>query len=121
MFKGLDHININTAKLEDTRRFFVEVLGFNIGPRPDFGIPGYWLQHKGRDIVHLMEMSASAAPVTGPLDHFALAVEDHEAMRAHLDRLNIPYTEFGLPDGSRKQLMIKDPNGITVELNWRAH
>lgn len=119
MFKGLDHVNINTDRLEETCRFFVDVLGFTIGPRPDFGgFPGYWLEYGGRDIIHLQ--SFNPTPGTGTLDHFALAVEDHDAMRAHLKKLDIPFNEFELPDGSRKQILVKDPNGVTVELNWRA-
>ena len=119
MIKGLDHVNITTPRLEKTRRFFVDVLGFEVAPRPDFGIPGYWLSHKGRELVHLVEMDLGFG--TAALDHFAFALEDYEGMRARLERLEIPYTEFCQPDGSRKQMAIKDPNGVTVELSWRAN
>jgi hypothetical protein len=56
----------------------------------------------------------------GAVDHFALSLEDYDGMQAHLGRLGIAYREFAMPDGSRKQMMIADPNGVTVELNWRA-
>jgi hypothetical protein len=49
-----------------------------------------------------------------------LSLEDYDGMQAHLGRLGIAYREFAMPDGSRKQMMIADPNGVTVELNWRA-
>ncbi len=36
---SLDHINIRTAELEQTRAFFREVLGLTEGWRPPFPIP----------------------------------------------------------------------------------
>jgi len=120
MISGLDHININTKRLEETRRFFVDILGFDVGPRPDFGVPGYWLRRGGTDIVHLLEIGDGREGVLGALDHFAFRVSDHQAMKAHLERHDIPYMLFEMPDGSRKSLTIKDPNGVTIELNWRA-
>jgi len=118
MLNGLDHVNINTKNLEETRRFFVEVLDFTVGPRPDVPVPGYWLYSGGRPIIHLVDMDPQTGQ--GPLDHFALSVNDHDAMRAHLERLGVPYREVHLPDGTIKQLVILDPNGVRVELNWRA-
>ena len=39
----LDHCSIRTALLEETRKFYVDVLGLTVGPRPDFPFPGVWL------------------------------------------------------------------------------
>ncbi|WP_293380340.1 hypothetical protein [Phenylobacterium sp.] len=36
----LDHAAIKTVRLEETRRFFEEVLNLKVGPRPDFDFPG---------------------------------------------------------------------------------
>ena len=40
-----------TAKLDETRAFFEEVLGLKIGPRPEFDMPVCWLYAGGRDVV----------------------------------------------------------------------
>ena len=40
MISGLDHINIETNNLEETVRFYEEVLGFENGVRPPFDFPG---------------------------------------------------------------------------------
>ena len=40
---GLDHINIATPRLAESRDFYVEVLGLQEGPRPPFEFDGYWL------------------------------------------------------------------------------
>ena len=54
--ESLDHCAIRTTRLEETRRFYVEALGLEVGPRPPLALPGYWLYAGGRPIVHLMEI-----------------------------------------------------------------
>ena len=44
----LDHYSIRTAQLAKTERFYTEVLGLEVGPRPNFPFPGVWL-HQGGD------------------------------------------------------------------------
>lgn len=39
--KKLDHYSIRTLQLEETRDFYVDVLGLSVGDRPDFDFPGY--------------------------------------------------------------------------------
>ena len=36
----LDHFNIRTRKLDDTVRFYEDVLGLEKGARPNFAFPG---------------------------------------------------------------------------------
>ena len=50
----LDHYAIRTAKLEETRRFYVEAIGLNEGRRPPFDFPGAWLYQDGVAMVHLV-------------------------------------------------------------------
>ena len=54
--ESLDHCAIRTTRLEETRRFYVEALGLEVGPRPPLSLPGYWLYAGGRPIVHLMQI-----------------------------------------------------------------
>ncbi len=122
MLKGLDHVNINTPRLKETRSFYVEALGLEVIPRPDMpGVempPGCWLGQNGRDFVHLMTMNPKEG--AGPVDHFALVIDDFEATRARLEQRNVPFREWSERDGSFKQIFVQDPNGVMVELNWRA-
>ena len=39
----LNHINIRTTKMEETKDFFIDIVGLEIGWRPDFDSHGYWL------------------------------------------------------------------------------
>jgi catechol 2,3-dioxygenase-like lactoylglutathione lyase family enzyme len=43
----LDHYNVSTRKLKETVQFYVEILGFVDGPRPQFDFPGAWLYSAG--------------------------------------------------------------------------
>ena len=44
----LDHYFVRANDLERTRRFYCDVLGFEVMPRPDFPFPGYWLGVAGK-------------------------------------------------------------------------
>ena len=117
----LDHVNIATDKLEATKDFFVTVLGLTIGDRPDFKFPGYWLYAGGQDIVHLVGVDANAAeePVS-PLDHFAFRTDDLDSMADRLESHGIKYIRAEAPDGSRRQLFLRDPNNVTIEISCRS-
>ena len=39
----LNHYSIRTTDLEASRRFYADVLGLTVGPRPDFPFPGLWM------------------------------------------------------------------------------
>src|SRR4029077_9874071 len=113
----MDHITIATPKLEETRRFFVEVLGLKEGSRPDVGITGYWLYAGERSIVHLFGLEEGRSQAAAALDHFAFQLSDLGDMKRRLEEHRVPYQEFALPGSGRVQLVTKDPNGVTVELS----
>lgn len=119
---GLDHINISTTNVEGTRDFFVEVLGFEVGWRPDFPFHGAWLYLGGKDLVHLGEVKEAPRPSRGSaLDHFAFAIDDYDAAKARLDDRGIAYRELKAPgDVGIRQLFLLDLNGVSIELNCRT-
>ena len=119
MIVGIDHANISTVKLAETRAFFVDILGLKEGPRPDFPFAGAWLYAGDRAIVHIVERAAARTP-DGAIDHFSLAVSDFDAALARLDAADVPYIAQDIPDGFGRQAFLKDPNGVTVELTWRG-
>jgi catechol 2,3-dioxygenase-like lactoylglutathione lyase family enzyme len=114
----IDHINIATEKLAETRDFFVEALGFEEGPRPEVGIVGHWLYAGGRAIVHLQ---LARGPVKTSrecaLNHAAFEVGDLDALAANLDRKGVAYRMIQMPGATVRQLFLEDPNGVLVELN----
>ena len=52
------HVTIKTLELEATEKFYTEVLQAKIGPRPDLGVPGLWLDFNGTQ-VHILAGEAA--------------------------------------------------------------
>ena len=72
----LDHVNIRTSELERLVTFYTEVLGFQVGQRPDFAFPGAWLYCGDRPVVHLIAVDDTPRPGNAlSLEHFAFAAE----------------------------------------------
>jgi catechol 2,3-dioxygenase-like lactoylglutathione lyase family enzyme len=118
MIRVIDHINIATEKLAQTRDFFVEVLGLEEGPRPNVAFQGHWLYAGGRAIVHLqLATGPVSASRHSALNHAAFEVSDLDAVAAKLDQRGIAYRMIQLPDAPVRQIFFQDPNGVLLELN----
>lgn len=129
---ALDHCAIRTARLEETRRFYVEALGLEVGPRPPLTLPGYWLYAGGRPIVHLMEIGTHyetdvfGQPMhdlrgpEGPGGSSGLRLSGLRVLRERLAALGIPYRELAMPAADLHQVFVVDPNGVIAELNFQA-
>ncbi len=117
----LDHYNVSTRCLRETVRFYVDVLGFEEGDRPPFRFPGAWLYSAGEPVLHLNDISASdeePARGSGVIDHVAFRSEGFDAMRAHLAALEVEHTVHQVPGRPRRQIFLRDPNGVEIELNF---
>jgi len=62
--RGIDHINIGTHRLEETRAFFRDVLGLTEGWRPDFPFGGAWLYAGDGAVVHLVDLAETKRPLS---------------------------------------------------------
>lgn len=117
----LDHMNIcaPAALLEQVRAFYCEVLGFEVGPRPDFGIPGYWLYTPGveRASVHLLESDNHQRAELPHLDHIAFNVDNLADIRSALDARSLPYGHMEFSDFGIEQINFLDPAGVKIEIN----
>src|SRR5439155_23096861 len=51
---ALHHITVQTNDLEATRHFYRDLLGLEVGFRPDMNFPGYWLYCGDVPFVHLV-------------------------------------------------------------------
>lgn len=117
----IDHINIAAprALLEKVKDFYCTALELENGPRPDFGIPGYWLYGDGRPLLHLIESDRHRGSDTPyHLDHVAFEVEDLQAYTARLDQLGVEYSINHIADFDISQVFCHDPCGIGVEVNF---
>lgn len=118
--KGLDHCTILAADLGAARDFYVDVLGLTDGERPPFDFPGHWLYCEGHPVVHLIggERARDAKTGSAAVDHIAFAGAAADTMRAHLQERGVAFEEREVPRLGQRQLFLRDPNGVTIELNF---
>jgi catechol 2,3-dioxygenase-like lactoylglutathione lyase family enzyme len=134
----LDHYSVRTTDVETSERFYSEVLGFTSGPRPPFDFPGAWLytgdpQKDGIPVVHIVGVNPDSAenvraylgerrelsPAdTGAVDHIAFRATGLDEMRARCKKLKVPFRERSVPGSKLYQIFVKDPDGVTIELNY---
>ena len=41
--QGMNHFTVLSDDLEVTKQFYCDLLGLEVGPRPNFQFPGWWL------------------------------------------------------------------------------
>ncbi len=118
MIRGIDHINIATTKLAESRDFYVDVLGLTEGERPPFDVPGHWLYAEGFPIVHMQLAPRDVGASTlSALNHAAFQVADFDALVARLEAAKVRFTLVLVPGTTTRQAFFMDPNGVRLELN----
>ena len=117
--KGLDHITLNPADLAASLGFYVDLLGLRDGDRPAFDSPGAWLYSGDRPIVHLVAGRGGEAS-GGAVDHIALRAEGLAAMIARLTAAGIAHETAEVPGRGLKQIFLRDPDGVRIELTFEA-
>jgi catechol 2,3-dioxygenase-like lactoylglutathione lyase family enzyme len=127
----LNHYFVRANDLERTKDFYCDVLGFEVMPRPDFPFPGYWLGVNGKIQVHmgphgipnaelyyLGTTPKSATDNTGVVDHIAFLATEPEKFDKRLKAAGVTSRNRFFPEFQLYQMFVKDPNGLTVELNF---
>ena len=113
----INHVSINALDLQESVDFYVELLGAELLPTPNFGLPIAWLG-LGRTQLHLFEKDLT--PTSH--HHLGITVDDLEPVyRAAERRGAFDSTAFGnhlveLP-GDVIQLYVRDPAGNLVEFD----
>jgi catechol 2,3-dioxygenase-like lactoylglutathione lyase family enzyme len=129
----MEHLLVLTDDLEATKDFYCGVLGLEAGERPPLEFPGYWLYLGGVPCVHVAEREAfvahartigldASAPAqdTGAVDHIAFNGSDYEEIAARLRRNGVEAIENTVPGVGLRQLFVRDPNGVRIEINVAA-
>ena len=119
----LDHININTARLDDTIAFYTGLLGLVRAPSPveAEGRQGAWLcDSRGAPIIHLVGQEGAAEGATGALDHYALGCADYDGLLARVEAMGLPHRKAARPELDLRQIFLHDPNGVRFELNFNG-
>jgi len=129
----MEHFLVLTDDIDGTRDFYCSALGMRNGFRPDLGFPGYWVYLGDVPAVHIAEhvpyikwTAEVGIPIstggygTGALDHIAFNASDFDTTLKHLQHLGIDLSFNILEEISLRQIFLKDPNGLAIELNFRG-
>ena len=113
----LNHVSVVARDLAASVHFYVDELGLEPLPTPDFGFPVAWLRAGGGQ-VHLFER-----PGTPPSHaHFGLEITEfmpvYRRMKelGALDHVTFDNAMYELPGGGI-QMYVRDPAGNLVELD----
>ena len=124
--RGLNHINIVTADLDATVRFYDDLFGMKAKANP-FTMPGFegrWICDAADNaIVHVQVYNPDRhgelkTGLNGALDHVALNCTGFADTQQRCTDLGI---EFKVNDGrvaNLRQIFVNDPNGVVLELNY---
>lgn len=115
-----DHVTLVAPDCEALMRFFVDIAGMQVGPRPPFGIGGYWLYLGARPAVHLIAAGVAGRaekPNATRIDHLALRVDGEAEWNALLERLDCRGYAWQLevPLARELQLFVRLAAGVVVE------
>ena len=128
---SLNHYLIVSKNLERSKTFYQQVLGLELAERPDFGFPGYWLKTGDNICVHLASQDANkirdqfllkkhprGTNGSGSVDHIAFLAQDPFEVRNRIQKHKVEMHFRSFPDAKLFQIFLKDPDDVTIELNF---
>lgn len=146
MISKLDHVNIVTKNIGETIRFYTEVLGMKNAGLPGGMVSdknAFICSDDGNAVLHVqgvdpanpqatfdsihqrlgnLRASMELADLDGSasIEHVAFACQDYDAVRDRLGRHGLEMRFNDVPQMGLRQIFVNDPNGITLELNFRT-
>ncbi|MBU6207555.1 MAG: VOC family protein [Alphaproteobacteria bacterium] len=125
---ALDHVNIITADLGGSARFYAELFGLERrdAPPPLKPEDAQWMfDDSGRAIIHINSLDCPRTfprevrpGPTGALHHVALNCSGFDEMVRRLDTRRLAYTPNLVAAIGLRQLFVMDPNDVLLELNF---
>lgn len=117
MIKQFAHLCIHTNNIEETEKFYCEVL--ELTKKFDFTkdgkLFGFYID-LGNDNFLEFFYSQEKMDNNGPIKHFCFEVENIDLTMDKLKRAGISITEKKLGADKSWQFWITDPNGIPIEI-----
>lgn len=112
-----DHVNIRTSNLDAMRDFLCRVAEIEMGERPNFSFPGYWLYAGDKAVIHLISHSGDPADLgAGSVDHIAFGTFDFDTKKAALEADGLAFRVSEVPGRPLRQIFVEGPDGVTLEL-----
>ena len=116
--QSVNHLAVVTSRLEASRRFYRDVLGFREVSRPNFKFPGAWLYNYGL-MIHIIGHEKSGAPaeeIQTREAHIALHSDHLDEVEQLLREHGVPFRINEVPERNIKQLFFQDPDGFHIEV-----
>ena len=116
--QSVNHLGVITRRVEESKRFYRDVLGFREVARPNFDFAGAWLYNHGL-MIHLIYNDAAGDPageIQTRYNHLALQVADLGAAERLLEQHRIAYRKNEIVDRGVKQIFFRDPDGHHIEV-----
>jgi catechol 2,3-dioxygenase-like lactoylglutathione lyase family enzyme len=127
----LNHYLLVAKNLERTKKFYQDVLGLELAERPDFGFPGYWLKIGDDICVHLasqepnkirdqflLKKHPAGTTGSGSVDHIAFLARNPHETRERIQKHKVQMHFRSFPEAKLFQIFLKDPDDVTIELNF---
>jgi len=143
--RRLDHVNVLTRDLPGTIAFYEDLLEMKAGPAPSGDIRrAAWIYDDGDlPILHIQAVDATQPEAkfadirkrlgdmigrldlerladTGSVEHVALECSDYERMKKRCEERGIEARLNLVQRTGLRQIFIRDPNGVILELNFRG-
>ena len=123
---GFNHYNLRAERsvMEALKVFYRDVVGLQIGERPQLTSFGYWLYAGQKDVLHLSEAKPEEKRrenVATTFDHVAFTATDYQGTLLRLEKLGIKFRTREISDAGQKQIFFSDPAGNGVELNFSGN
>ena len=119
---AVHHVALCVDDLEAALAFYTGLLGLETLPRPDFGLPGAWLQ-AGDTQVHLI-VAPEGVDVGSPPEkstplayHLAFRINDFDEALETLQGHGLEVMTLGAEMG---QMWVSDPSGNVIEFTTGA-
>ena len=126
---SFNHIAREVLSLETSMKFYVDILGFQVVPRPPFDSEGYWLWGYGLSL-HLVETTVPDERKTVKkarikhfstslprVDHFAFLTTDISYIKTILDKHKVYYKHDIPKNTGIEQIFLFDPDGNVIEIS----
>jgi catechol 2,3-dioxygenase-like lactoylglutathione lyase family enzyme len=127
---ALQHVLVLSVDMDATRDFYRDVVGLRVGERPPLPFPGHWLYTGDVACIHIAQRDSYAAHAgtmgaavsdrpdgAGPIDHLAFSATGYDEIVARLERHGVAAITNEIPSIGVRQLFIRDPNGVQIEIN----
>jgi catechol 2,3-dioxygenase-like lactoylglutathione lyase family enzyme len=127
----MQHVLVLADDIDATRDFYCDALGMTVGARPPLPFAGHWLYVDDVAVIHIADRTEYAATTPGtlgdqvspqpdgrgPIDHVAFSASGYDEILARLERCGVKAWPNTIPEIKLRQLFVRDPNGIRIEIN----